>query len=158
MAPVSDSLANSFLGVVFCQTQQMSASDELWAAVGRAETNADGKRVFVEHASKNNYARELVAVQKSTYPDILNDPTERGIVNKDEFNFHKAIGGPWDRVNAVAFYSSKTGGEPRFWADLTLSESEKTAGGVLVEEGAALFFEIGAFKVSIAEEDVPQEA
>ena len=147
--PTNNDIAHGFLGETFARTTTIPTTTELWAAVG---TITNG--VFSEPPAKNNYARKLVAIKGETHPDIFATPSDRAIWNKEEFNFQKAIGGNWDRVNAIAFYPAKTGGSPRFWASLTLTTQEQAAGGVLCEEGAAMFFEAGAFRVEMSDTDM----
>ena len=151
--PANNDIANGFLGETFAQTTSIPAATELWAAVG---TITNG--VFAEHPAKHNYARKLVAVKGEPYPSVFSTPSGRAIWNKEEFNFQKALGGNWDPVNAIAFYSAKTGGSPRFQANLTLTAQEQAAGGVLCEEGAALFFEAGAFRAEMSDTDLEIDA
>lgn len=154
--PKSNNLANADLNLTFCKVKTLTASNQLWAACVNVTVGDDGT-VTITELSGNNYMRELVEQTGESYPGVLGSASGRAITNVRRFSFAKAVGGPWQRFNAIAFYDAQTGGNLRYWGYLTLSESEKSAGGKLVEEGESLYFDPGAFRVEVLDHDVALE-
>lgn len=154
--PKSDTLANSDLNLTFCKTKTVTAPNQLWAACVNVTVADDGSITITELAGYN-YMRELVEQTGESYPGVLGYASGRAITNVRRFSFAKAVGGPWQRFNGIAFYDAQTGGNLRYWGYLTLSESEQFAGGKLVEEGESLYFDPGAFRVEVLGHDVALE-
>lgn len=183
--PFINSVANSVLNVLFAKSTSLSGKTTVYLALGNVPVDGDKNPVFDANApalgftelsattgsDNNGYTRVLVARRitsgsgSSTTTSVdpmfphLSEASDRGIQNTIQINWTKAVV-DWARVNAFAISTSGDVGETSniyFVGGLDLSESDKQAGGLLIEAGAVALFDPETFKIEFPAEDVAVE-
>ena len=152
--PHSITEANNILDYTF-RGKSLSSISELWIGLSTNDPVADGGEF--NELSGNGYARVLVEQFGKSYPALLGAAADRSITNVKQINWTKATGGDWQRAKGIGFFTSPTGGTPRFYGKLTLTAEQIAAGGLLTEEGAVCLLDPGAFRVEMADYDLDIE-
>lgn len=178
--PFIDSYVNNVLNVAFTKSAGLYAKNTVYLALGNVPVDENNDPVFdttgtalgfVELSAttgeaSNGYSRVMVArrissgsgnsyVNDSAFPHI-GSAADRGIQNDLQINWTKATI-DWERVNAFAIASSSEVGETDsiyFVGGLDLTETDKAAGGLLVEAGAVALFDPATFRIEFPAEDV----
>ena len=176
--PFINNYANNILNVALGKVASLATKNTVYLALGNVTVDENNDPVFDTTATalgftelsattdgvSNGYARVMVARRISSGNSYVNDSAfphigtaaDRAIQNDMQINWTKATI-DWERCNAFAIASSSEVGETDsiyFVGGLDLSDTDKAAGGLLVEAGAVALFDPETFRIEFPAEDV----
>lgn len=129
--PFNTTVCNNLLNYFFGYSTTLPTYNALYIGLCSNDPEADGG-TFTE-LSGSGYAR-VVIVQKNdrTYPNYMQDATERYITNKFEIHFKKATAA-WPTAVGFGIFSAETGGTPIYYAKLDESVTVPLNGVALLD-------------------------